>query len=315
MEWLNYHHLQYFWVITQEGGLVRAAERLRLSHSTLSTQVRSLEEFLGGELFERRGRRLVLTPFGTEIASYAGEIFRLGGELLDVARGRAAPSRAPLRVGVVGTVPKTVVYRLLEPALPVTGGAAVQVRQADLGELLEELAGHRLHLVVSDAPPPHGLALRVHAHPLGHSDILLYGARPLAKRWGGSFPSRLDGAPVLFPGAGSTLRRRMQGWFVDRGIHVQIAGEIDDAGLLRVFGGEGRGLFPVRAALRTEVEESHGAVCLGVLEGLRDEFYVLSVERRVRHPGVAALIEQARSSLTAKSDPPPRKGKPRSGHR
>lgn len=298
MEWLNYHHLHYFWIITQEGGLARAAERLRLNHSTLSTQLRSLEEFLGGELFERRGRRLVLTPFGADMASYAGEIFRLGTELLDVARGRSSPAGAPLRVGVVGSVPKTVVYRLLEPALPEASGALVQVRQADLDRLLEDLAANRLHLVVSDSLPPQGLALRIHAHPLGHTDILLYGSRALARRWGGDFPASLAGAPILFPGPGSALRRRMVSWFADRDIHVHVAGEIDDAGMLRVFGGAGRGLFPVRAALRTEVEESHGAVCVGPLEGLRDAFYVLSVERRVRHAGVAELIERARSSLT-----------------
>jgi LysR family transcriptional activator of nhaA len=296
MEWLNYHHLHYFWVITQEGGVARAAKRLRLSHSTLSTQLRSLEAFLGGELFERRGRRLVLTAFGEEMATYASEIFRLGGELVDVARGRASPMGTPLRIGVVASVPKTIVYRLLEPALPATDGAMVQVRQSDLGSLLEDLAANRVHLVVSDGVPSPGMAPWVHAHPLGQTDIFLYGSPALARRWGRDFPGGLEGAPLLFPGAGSTLRRRMHAWFADRGIHVHVTGEIDDAGMLRVFGGQGRGLFPVRSVLRSEVEEALRAVSLGRLDGLQDAFYLLSGARRVRHPAVAAMIGHVRET-------------------
>jgi hypothetical protein len=117
MEWLNYHHLFYFSVIVQEGGLAKAAARLRLSHSTLSTQLRALEEFLGCELFERCGRRLVLTPMGAEVAEYADEIFRMGAELVDVARGLKDGRCSALRVGVVDALPKTFIYRLLEPAM------------------------------------------------------------------------------------------------------------------------------------------------------------------------------------------------------
>lgn len=305
MEWLNYHHLFYFSVIAQEGGLAKAAVRLRLSHSTLSTQLRALEAFLGAELFERRGRRLVLTPLGAEIAEYASEIFRMGAELVDVARGRAQGRPAPLRVGVVNALPKTLTYRLLEPAMRVESAAPTHVREDELERLIEELASHRLHLVLSDAPPPHGLAVRVHAHLLGETDVLLYGTQDLAARYREGFPQSLEGAPVLLPGPAASLRRGLERWFTDRGIRTRIEGELDDAGLLRVFGGAGRGLFPVRAALRTEVEEALSAVFVGRLDGLRERYYALSAERKVRHPGVVALIEHARSRL---SSPPPRAG-------
>jgi LysR family transcriptional activator of nhaA len=298
MDWLNYHHLFYFSVIVQEGGLAKAAVRLRLSHSTLSTQLRSLEQFFGSELFERRGRRLVLTPLGDEVAEYAAEIFRMGSELVDVARGHAQGRRAPLRVGVVNALPKTLTYRLLEPALQLDNSGPIHVRQDELEPLVEAIGANRLHLVLSDTPPPQGLAVRVHAHLLGDTDVLLFGTPQLADRYRSGFPDSLDDAPLLLPGRAASLRRGLERWLTDRGIRARIEGEIDDAGLLRVFGGAGLGLFPVRAALRTEVEESHGAVLVGKLEGLRERYYAVSTERRVRHPGVLALIERARLRLS-----------------
>lgn len=297
MEWLNYHHLFYFWMIVREGGVARAAERLRLTHSTLSAQLRSLEAFLGAELFERRGKRLVLTPFGTEVASYAEEIFRLGSELVDVARLGSSGLRSPLRVGILGLLPRSVVYRLLEPALDQDGGGLVQIRQATIERLVEDLAAHRLDLALSDAPPQ-GAPFRIHAHLLGETGIDLYGAKALARRHGGDFPRSLEGAPVLVPPVGSGLRRSLDRWLAEHDVHVRIVGEIDDAGLLRVLGAHGRGLFPVRAALRTEVEEAHGAVRLGPVDGVRERYYVLTSERRIRHRGVASIVEAARSELT-----------------
>jgi LysR family transcriptional regulator, transcriptional activator of nhaA len=315
MEWLNYHHLFYFSTIVQEGGLSKAAARLRLSHSTLSTQLRALEQFLGTELFERRGRRLVLTPLGAEVADYAAEIFRMGAELVDVARGHQSGRGAALRVGVVDALPKTLTYRLLEPALHVEDPGPIQVRQDELERLLEELASHKLHLVLTDAPPPHGLSVRVHAHWLGETDVLLYGTKELAARYRADFPRSLEDAPLLLPGRAASLRRGLERWLTDRGIRVRIEGELDDAGLLRVFGAMGRGLFPVRAALRTEVEEVLDAVFVGKLDGLRERYYAVSAERRVRHPGVLALIERARSHLEGgkhgTSGPKPRKPRAR----
>jgi len=297
MDWLNYHHLFYFSVIVQEGGLAKAAARLRLSHSTLSTQLRALEQFFGSQLFERRGRRLVLTPLGVEVAEYATEIFRMGSELVDVARGRGGGRRAPLRVGVVNALPKTVTYRLLEPALRVDNMGPIHVRQDELEPLVETIAANKLHLVLADTPPPQGLPVRVHAHLLGETEVLLYGTPRLAARYRSGFPESLNDAPVLLPGAAAGLRRSFERWLTDRDIHPRIEGEIDDSGLLRVFGGAGLGMFPVRAALRTEVEEAYGAILVGKLEGLRERYCAVSSERRVRHPGVLALIERARSRL------------------
>jgi len=296
-DWLNYQHLFYFWVIAREGSLSRAAARLRVTHSTLSVQLKALEAFLGAPLFERRGGRLVLTPFGGEMAAHASEIFRLGAELVDVARGRAQPGRTTFRVGAVSALPKSLTYRLIEPGLAGQLGS-LQVRQDELGRLLEELASHRLHLVLSDTPPTAGLSASVHAHLLGETEILLYGTRAMAARYKRGFPRSLEQAQVVLPREGASLRRLVDRWLAERGIRVRVEAEVDDAAMLRVIGAAGRGLFPIRAALRAEVEEAHGAVLVGKLGGVRERVFAISAERRVRHPAVAAIIEHARQRLS-----------------
>jgi LysR family transcriptional activator of nhaA len=304
MDWLNYHHLYYFWRIAREGSLSRAADRLGLSHSTVSTQLKSLEQFLGGELFDRRGRRLVLTPLGEEAASYADEIFRLGGELVEAARGRSSQRKLALRVGVVGDLPKTVAYAFLRPAIQLGAFGPVIVRQSSLEGLLEQLAGARLHFVLSDTPPPESGAHRVFAHLLGESEILLYGAPSLARVHRVNYPSSLCEAPLLLPAAPSSLRRQIERWLVDRDIRVNVEGEYDDAGMMRTAGLQGQGLFPVRAAIRAEVEDSRTVMLVGPLEGVIERYYVLSTERRVRHPAVSAVIERGRAELSRTIRPP-----------
>lgn len=297
MEWLNYHHLFYFRAIAREGSLTKAAANLHVTHSTLSVQLKSLEDFLGGPLFERRGRTIALTPLGVEVAAYADDIFRTGAELVDMARGRTSSRRTVLRVGVVGAIPKTVVVQLLEPAIAVKGFGAIFIRQDSLDRLLEELAASRIHLVLSDIPPPEGASHRVYGHLLGESDVLFYGAPALAKQYRRGFPASLEGAPVYLPSPGTSLRRLLERWFAQHGLHVRVEGEFDDAGTMRAFGFRGGALFPVRAALKAEVEEMSAAQRVGKVDGIRERYYAISVERRVRHPAMAALIERARARL------------------
>lgn len=313
MDWLNYHHLFYFWRIAREGGLSRAADRLHLTHSTVSAQLATLEEFFGEPLFERRGRRLVLTALGEEVASYADDIFRLGGELVDVARGRSGERKAPLRVGVVSSMPSSVAYRFLQPAMSTPGYGSVVARQDHLERLLDELAAGRLHLVLSDAAPPDVGARPAYAHLLGDSGLLLYGTRALAKRYRPGFPASLHGAPLLLPTGQSSLRRLLERWFVERELRPVVTGEFDSVSLMRVAGAQGQGLLPVRTALCAEVEGAFALELVGPIEGLVERYYVVSSERRVRHPAVVALIERARADLAVPPKAPPRRRPRRAG--
>jgi LysR family transcriptional activator of nhaA len=297
MEWLNYHHLYYFWIIVQEGGVTQAARKLRLTHSTLSTQLRALEAHFGTPLFERRSKRLVLTPFGSEAASYASDIFRLGRELNDVARGRGA-GREVLRVGLVAGLPKTFAHHLLSPALA-DEKCRLHVRQDAVGPLLESLATGRLHVVLTNEVPTPPAGARLHSHVLGETDILLYARGRLAQRARRKFPASLADVPFVLPPEGTPLRKQLDTWFVQRGLRPTVKAEVEDAGLLRVLGSAGRGVFPVRAALKAEVEDLQDVRFVGACDGLRESYYAVSTERRIRHRGIAAIIEDARADLRA----------------
>jgi LysR family transcriptional activator of nhaA len=297
MERLNYHHLYYFAVIAEEGSMAAAARKLRLTHSTLSAQLRALEEHFGTPLFERRGKRLVLTPFGAEAHAYATDIFRLGRELDDVAHGRAAPGRDLIRIGIVPSLPKTLAHQLLAPALDRLDKGAVVIRQGSAQDLIDLLVVGRLHLVLTDHPPSVPPGSRVHAHMLGETEILLYARAQLARKARANFPQSLQGVPFVLPGADTPLRRRLDAWFAQHHVHISLRAEIEDAGLLRVFGSLGRGVFPVRAALKTEVEDLHDVAFVGPCHGLRERYYAVTVDRRIRHPALNALVESARKSL------------------
>ena len=298
MEWLNYHHLYYFSVIAQEGGVASAARKLRLTHSTLSAQLRTLEEHFGAPLFERRGRRLVLTSFGADAAAYAADIFRLGRELNDLARGRGRAARNALRVGVVEGIPKTLASRLLDPVLA-RPEFTLSIRQDDASSLLDVLATGRLHVVLTNdvpAPPP---GLKLHTHLLGDTDILVFANRTIARRLKPGFPENLAAVPFVLPPSGAPLRRRLDAWFAERGVAIQVKAEVDDAGLMRALGAAGRGAFPVRSALRAEVEDLRSLEELGVCDGVSERYYAVTTERRIRHPGVSAIIDGARTDLNA----------------
>ena len=301
MEWLNYHHLLYFWAAARAGSVTRASQELNLTQPTLSGQIRTLERRLGHPLFSRQGRRLVLTEAGELVFRYADEIFGLGRELLETVRGRPTGQALQFRVGVVDAVPKAVAYRLLVPALECGGDVKLVAVEGKLSSLIGELALHRLDLVLSDAPLPAGSAVRAFSHLLGESGVDFFGAAALARRFRPGFPGSLDGAPVLLPTEGTSLRDALQGWFERRGLKPKVVGEFEDGALLKAFGQSGRGLFPAPSAIRSEIRRQFDVQSLGRVPEVTERFFALSAERRLRHPAVVALSESARNRLFAGS--------------
>jgi len=297
MEWLNYHHLLYFWMVAKHGGMARAGAELRLRPPTLSAQIRQLEDALGEKLFVRSGRRLVPTEMGRVVFAYAEEIFSIGRELLDTVKGRRAPGGLRLDVGIVDAVPKLVALRLLQPALSIPEHPRVVCREDRHDTLLAALAVHELDVVLSDAPVSSSLGVRAFAHLLGECGISFFATRSLARRLRGAFPRRLDGAPFLLPAENGALRRSLDTWFEARGIRPAIAGEFDDSALLKAFGGSGAGVFAAPTVIEREVARQHQAVVLGRSEEIRERFYAISAERRLKHPAVVALSEAAREKL------------------
>lgn len=294
---LNYKHLHYFWVVAKAGSIARAGERLNLTPQTISGQLSLLEENLGEALFTRVGRNLELTESGRLVLSYADEIFSLGSELEEMVRN--LPDERPLmfKVGVADVVPKSIACRLLTPSLQLPEPLRIICREGDIGTLLAELAVHRVDLVIADGPIPAGVNVSGFNHPLGDCGITFFAAPQLADKLGDDFPHNLGGAPLLLPGEMTVVRDRLVQWLNEQHIHPRITGEFDDSALMKAFGQTGAGVFIAPTPIAEEVARQYGVVAIGQTDEVREQFYAISVERKISHPAVAAITATAREWL------------------
>lgn len=299
MEWLNYHHLFYFWTTVRQGGVTRAAERLRLAQPTLSAQIRSLETALGVRLFEKQGRGLAMTEAGRTAFRYAESIFGLGKELQESLAGLDSGSRPVLAVGISDALPKIMVRDLLEPALHLPEAIRLVCREDRTDRLLAQLTLHDLDLVLSDLPLPPNSPIKAFSHLLGECGVEIFGTAALRKAHPGPFPKCLEGAPFLLPPEGAALRRGLDQWFELEGIHPRIVGEFDDSALLKSFGQKGLGFFAASAPMAAEVERQFQVKRLGAARRVRERAYAITLDRRLRHPAVVAISESARDRVFA----------------
>jgi LysR family transcriptional activator of nhaA len=295
MEWLNYHHLLYFWQVVRLGSITAACKELRLAPPTVSAQLRNLEDQLGEKLLTRKGRTLVPTDVGQMVYGYAEQIFGLGQELMDAVKQR--PSERPLRlvVGIDDVLPKEIAHALIEPALALKQPVRLLCREGSLEPLLAALALHQLDVVLSDSPVTPSLNVRAFNHPLGECGVVWMGAPAVAKAHRRGFPKSLHGAPVLLPTDDTSIRRDLDQWCDSREIRPTLVAEFEDYGLLRVFGQQGAGVFPVPSVLEKVFQKQYGLHRIGLADGVVVRFFAVSVERRIRHPGVAAICETARA--------------------
>ena len=305
---INYKHLRYFWMVAKEGGIARASERLHLTPQTISGQLSVLEEHLGEDLFARVGRNLELTETGRLVLSYADEIFSLGGELEEMVRNLPGGRPLVFKVGVADVVPKSIAYRLLAPALTLPESVRIVCREGAIDSLLAELAVHRVDLVIADGPMPQGVNVSGFNHLLGDCGVSFFATPELAGTLGNDFPNNLNAAPLLLPGEMTVVRSRLQRWFDSLHIYPRIVGEFDDSALMKAFGQTGTGIFIAPTPIADEVEKQYGVVVIGQTDDVREQFYAISVERKISHPAVAAITETAREWLF-QSEPPLRQRK------
>jgi LysR family transcriptional activator of nhaA len=278
VDWLNYHHLLYFWTVAKEGSVSRAAESLHVAQPTVSAQIRSLERSLGQKLFDRQGRHLRLTSEGEKVFRYADEIFALGRELLQTVKGEPQAAPKKFRVGVSDA------FRL-------------HVRIDKTERLLAELAVHAVDLVVADAPMMPSLKVRAFSHLLGETTVSIFGAAALAREVRRKFPGSLHGAPMLLQTTNTALRQSLDQWFDVHGIQPRVVGEVEDMAMLQTLGEHGLGLFAAPTVVRREICRRYKVAWVGELDRVRERFYGISVERRITHPAVRLIADQAKRRL------------------
>jgi LysR family transcriptional activator of nhaA len=291
---LNHHHLYHFWMVVREGGVTRASEQLNVSQPTVSGQLRELQEALGEKLLVRSGRSVVLTDVGRTVYRYADEIFALGRELQQAVKGRVThPAR--LAVGVAMVVPKLVAYRILEPALELPEPIQLDCVHERPERLVAELAIFSLDLVLADTPAPPGIKVRAYSHLLGECGVSVLGSGRITPRYRRGFPRSLDGAPFLLPSGDSGLRLALEEWFRKQGVRPRVVGIFEDSALIDAFGRAGAGLLVVPSAIEAEVRAQYGLRLVGRLDSVRQRFYAITVDRKLRNPAAIAISERARA--------------------
>ena len=305
---MNYKHLHYFWVAAKAGGVVRAGEQLHTTPQTLSAQIKLLEGRLGTRLFRKSGRQLELTDAGRVALRYADEIFELGGELeaamleptIGGKGGGKDSGNGPLRefrVGVEDSVAKPVAYRLLEPALNLPQPVRMVCTEGEFTHLMAQLALHRMDLVIADEPLTKRLSVKAFNHKLGSSPLTFFCAPALARKLKGPFPQCLNGAPMLVPGGSSSVRPQFDAWLMRNHLHPRVVGEFADGALMKAFGRQGNGVFISPSVVESETVAQYGVQVIGRSDEMVEDFYAISVERRITHPAVVAITQAARGEL------------------
>ena len=287
---LNFRHLYYFWIVAKEDSITRAADRLGVAIQTISTQLSQLEKSIGKSLFAPQGRRLVLTEAGRIALRYAEQIFALGEQMQEALADIDVGRTMRLTVGISDSLPKLIASRLLAAALALPDRVKLVCYEDRFEALLGELKVHKLDVVLTDRPVHSGTVLRVFSHLLGESELMLFGTHSLAEKYRPGFPGSLQGAPLLLPTRNNAIRGRIDHWFEAQDIRVDVLGEFDDNALLNTFGRSGLGLFAAPSALAEDVAAQFGALPVGPLRGVKEQFYAISNERKIKHPAVEAIL-------------------------
>lgn len=297
---LNYHHLAYFRAVAHAGSVTGAVRELGVAQATISEQLAALQRALGVPLVRRRGRTLALTAQGHVVLRYADEIHALGRDLLTAARTEVRGRPLRFTIGIADSLPKLTAARLIAPALGLGPLWRVAVRTAPSARLIADLAADALDLIVTDQAMPPGGRVRAFNHLLGESGITVFAAGARATRLAVDFPRALDGAPFLLPAEDAPLRRTVEQWLAQHRLTPDRVAEVDDLAILQHLGHDGIGAFCAPSVVEEEVAKTYGVRAVGRLRGARERFWAVTAERRLRHPGVLAIVDAARARLATR---------------
>ena len=302
MEWLNYHHLRYFWTVARKGGVRKAAEELHVSQPSISAQLRLLEESLGQKLFRRGGRNLVLTETGQLVLNYADEIFSAGRELMNAVKQRPGKHRLRVNIGLTDAFPKLIAFQILRAAFRFEAAVHMICREGEIGPLVSHLQAHRLDIVLADEPASSALKAKTFNHKLGRSGVTFCAVPSLAAKLRRNFPQSLDGAPALLPTQNMGMRAALETWFDSKAIRPRLVGEFEDSALMEVCSTGGRGFTAVHTVVDRAALKHFGLRVIARVDECGTDFYAITAERRVKHPAAVAITEHAYSRVFAESD-------------
>jgi LysR family transcriptional activator of nhaA len=287
----SYRHLYYFWVVAQEGGMSRGAERLGMAVQTVSAQVRELERSLGHELLKPAGRGLTLTEAGRAAMKQAEQIFLLGEQLPAAVEEAGRTASVRLAVGISDSLPKLMVHNLLAPVL---GEPHLRLlcHVGEFNALLAELALHKLDLVLADQAPAANPNLRLYSQEIASSPLAWYAPACWAEAARRDFPRSLSQVPVLLPSGQAAVRLRLDAWFDQQGIRPRLVGEFEDSALLKLFGGSGMGVFPAVQAVQNALSDQYHVQLIGPCTGVTEHFHAMGWDKQVLHPLVQRLLRR-----------------------
>lgn len=294
-EWLNYHHLRHFWMIARHRSVTRAAEKLKISQSTLSEQLAELEGWLGEQLFERRGRELHLTDAGRMALEHAETIFTTGHELITRFRQSGQKRQRTLRIGAVGPLSKNLQFDFIQPLLADTRTKVVVVA-GGLNELTRQLQEHRLDLILSNIPVRADQEENIFNHPLGEVPVFLVGSKK-SKSADPKFLQSIHNVPLFLPSRQSDVRADFDLILANAGVEPFVHAEVDDMALLRLLALSGQGLALVsKIVVERELQSSKIKFMLRV-PGLAEKYYALTVRKRFQNAWLAEIVEAFRARL------------------
>jgi LysR family transcriptional activator of nhaA len=297
MNQLNFNHLRYFHAIANEGSIVKAAQLLHLSPQTISGQLSLFENYLGAQLFDRKGKRLLLNDTGKLILSYAEDIFLLGTELQQSLKMKHRHQPFVFTVGVVDVIPKILAFNILQSSFSLDGPIKLVCREGDFDSLLGELALNKVDLIISDRPVSPGMPIKAYSHLIGESGVSFYAAKNQISQFEGQFPKSLHQKPFLICGDKSAQKIYLQSWFEQENIVPVIVAEFDDSALMKFFGESGHGVFCTSSTVEGHVVEHFDVEVIGRTKVIKERFYAISPERKVKHPGVKMLVDSAKDLL------------------
>lgn len=288
-KWLNYHHLYYFRTIAAEGSIARAAERLRLGQPTLSAQLKQFEETIGIRLFERQHKKLILTEQGRVALEYASEIFRMGSEMMEVLHDRLRPERVHVQLGALDSISKHLIAKMVEAAYRISP-CTVSVLEGDDDFLLRELLAHRIDLMLTNRVPVTMEGGKLFVKGLGRVPVIVCGSAKFKNAKKG-FPESLEGLPFVMPTRHSRLRADIDHYFETQKVRPNIVAETQDMSLQKILGGRGVGLLPVSTMAVRGLIKRGELIELGTLEGVNEEIFLVSAERRIENPVANELLK------------------------